>query len=820
MGYIDAEGTSNLVNRWRLGLKGGWLKYDLSSNKVQLRNFADTGFIQLDTSCYTSVVAGLDFGQTFYDSFTAAGAGILGHTPELGTWIDQYGCAAKLKTGGGRLYSISNVDCVCRSAVAQSGTNRIISVGLVNTSGSVPAGGESYVVGWGDGVTTNVGQFNGYLIGLNGANIKIYRGDGTTLNANPTGQDAAFSGGGAPVSFPSFVATNGAIQTQAVHQLTVMLNVGSSLTFKIFWDSTYIGQYVDNAPIVAAVYPSMYTQGNAAYTDSSNVGYHAISESAQMINIFSAGDSISTSDYLDTGEVGSSRTILTSLYDAFKGLAVVGNNAVSGRGIQANNGYAGSAINATTVYAGQANVNFAKNIAIVFAGTNDFLTPNSAPATVLSALETYATQLKTAGSSQAGAVKFDDVYAVTPLHANNANSHNASVDTYNQSLRASAIVKTIDLTTDPNLGVALPSAGAYFVDGVHPTKIISVGLISGIMQAAVNPSATNPLLFPTQSGNSGKALITNGTNVLWGLPFQGTDITGFTGTLIGTQGNGSNTNYIGFRGPFGGANTFTNIDTLASSFIFSKPILDLSMIGAPTVPVPATTDNSTIVANTAFVQNKAYKIDFFNAYNFVNLPPANTNWYSAYKLTGTLSTIVASASTNTSVRLYRYVSERAGVIDALALECATLLASSGYRLAIYRSTAAGLPTGVPVLATGQLDGSVSTTMRGSPASVTGGVAFTTGTTLTAGEGEVLWFGLWTSASATLTVRGISMVSVGSSYVVGANALPSANTLVGSSSIRSVTGTYSAAGAFPDAAASTPVVNIGLTMPNVLLRYAS
>lgn len=205
-------------------------------------------------------------------------------------------------------------------------------------------------------------------------------------------------------------------------------------------------------------------------------------------------------------------------------------------------------------------------------------------------------------------------------------------------------------------------------------------------------------------------------------------------------------------------------------------------------------------------------------------PIGNTSWFGTYNtLNSTLSTITASSGTNASVRLYKFIAERTGVIDALALECALILATTGkFRVALYRSNAAGTDaTGSAILATGELDGTV-VGMKGSPATITGGVAFQAGTTMSVTEGETLWIGLWTAVNSTMQVRAC-LPLMGNAFLASANTFPTANLAGAFQYARQFTSAYSAAGAFPDVTAGSVLVNLSASSsayPNLYLRYSS
>jgi hypothetical protein len=197
-----------------------------------------------------------------------------------------------------------------------------------------------------------------------------------------------------------------------------------------------------------------------------------------------------------------------------------------------------------------------------------------------------------------------------------------------------------------------------------------------------------------------------------------------------------------------------------------------------------------------------------------------TTWVSTHKnFLPAFASVVASAATNTSVRLYKWVSDANQTIDAIALETVALLAASGYRLAIYRSSG-GAPAGLPVATTAEMSGATASAMRvAGPATITGGSVLLTPATVSVTEGETLWIGLWTSAAATHSVRAVT-IAAAAAYTVTANTFPPANSLsFANSAIRTIAGAYSAAGAFPDATAST-VVATSLVFPFFLIRRSA
>jgi GDSL-like Lipase/Acylhydrolase family len=286
----------------------------------------------------------------------------------------------------------------------------------------------------------------------------------------------------------NFVATSGGIQKQPTQQLSVILNIGANWVFSVLINGVLIGTVTEPTPVAAAVYPCYYLQKDAATTgtDTNNIGLKSFSASEDLINIRYSGDSIFTSDYL-TGQVGSPNSIPAALYDQLQGLAVVTGNAVSGRGLTGNNGYAGALIPVAGDFLNRASALFKENIALVQGGTNDFLAPNAAPATVLAALNNLVANLKTAASAETGATAYTRVATITPLHTNGAGGNNTSVDTYVASLKAASNITLVDLTVDANLNVNLPAAGTYFNDGVHPTTTTSIPLIGGYLKSALGP---------------------------------------------------------------------------------------------------------------------------------------------------------------------------------------------------------------------------------------------------------------------------------------------------------------------------------------------
>jgi hypothetical protein len=123
----------------------------------------------------------------------------------------------------------------------------------------------------------------------------------------------------------------------------------------------------------------------------------------------------------------------------------------------------------------------------------------------------------------------------------------------------------------------------------------------------INGSLFSANGLPTQTGNSGKFLTTNGTAASWAtLPASG-DITGAatTATASGAPVWKSETSGIlYFRELLGinGIDTTWDTDSIFISGANLAPKASPAFSGNPTAPTPAASDNDTSIATTAFVQ--------------------------------------------------------------------------------------------------------------------------------------------------------------------------------------------------------------------------
>lgn len=135
------------------------------------------------------------------------------------------------------------------------------------------------------------------------------------------------------------------------------------------------------------------------------------------------------------------------------------------------------------------------------------------------------------------------------------------------------------------------------LNGVATNVSGIVAVVNGGTGASTKNNALNNLL-PTQTSNSGKALVTNGSDSVWSSIVN--SINGFVGDVTLTKfdiglGNADNTSDLN-----------KPISTATQSALNLKaPLASPTLTGTPTAPTAAFGDNSTKIATTAFVAASA-----------------------------------------------------------------------------------------------------------------------------------------------------------------------------------------------------------------------
>jgi hypothetical protein len=561
----------------------------------------------------------------------------------------------------------------------------------------------------------------------------------------------------------------------SVRQLAVNFSLlGGVMTIRAFVDGVWVATYIDNTPL-ACDYPCFYSQGAGAYTDTVNTGFRDFNASDKLGNLVYSGDSIFTPDYLDT--VGNQQgTIPIAIFDSFKSTFFVSGKAFSGRGLGvANNGYGGAFIKDAGDFTGKAYSIFVKNFALLEGGTNDFLQATTA-INLYNSIYPFANSLKNTGTLNAlgETVAYDEIWFEPVVKFVGVNETERTA--YNTLLKSganSANIKVvpIDLRTE----FSDTANNIYYNTGnLHPVRAAAVAIWGSLTQQTLAPTGSATVI-PSVSGQSGKVLGNDGTYLTW-------------------------------------------ISSLASL---------LTGLSTPNNGIILATDKEIDALAKLQGQITAAKSAFSIAPpdNYFRVPVGNTLWYSTIRMPLTIAgtNVVANSNSNTGIKFQSWISDRAGVVDGLAINVSALLAAATFRIAVYRSGPDGFPliTAGPVWASASLDGA-TTGVKGQASGAGGAIggALNAGGPFSVALGEVLWIAHMSSAAATLAWTGWSQFP--GNFVTAA---ASGTALPGTAQdfrgiFRQVVFAYTATGAFPNTGV-TAVAAATVTGPlNFLVRYSS
>jgi hypothetical protein len=223
------------------------------------------------------------------------------------------------------------------------------------------------------------------------------------------------------------------------------------------------------------------------------------------------------------------------------------------------------------------------------------------------------------------------------------------------------------------------STARAFITNGSTGSVSCMSLSSQISASLANLTATGT--------NSISNLTTTGTLATNGLTLAGTSYTEFGFGTSGKQANAGKIAYELFEAGFLGiVGAGTSIGTRNVKIYDNATIAGtLNVIGIPTVPTPATSDNSTQIATTAFVNNFAIPISgictgvnttlrLFNALTtavFRITSPSGTNIFQVYYTSGVPEVICSSLQVTTSGEF-----RALGSCNLGATTCTTLTASS------------------------------------------------------------------------------------------------------------------------------------------------